>query len=616
MVTMRLPGLTYIPTKSDIRILCRSALTLLTAALAALPVAAPAEAHGFGARYDLPLPLDLYLAGAGGAVALSFVIMALVFRSPRARTHARRIDLLRFRPVAALLHPAVIAFLRTVSVGLFVVILIAGFFGTQIAVKNFAPTFVWVIWWVGLAYVASLVGNLWPAINPWSAVFAGLEKMVRRLGARDRLDLGLAYPSWLGVWPAVALFGAFAWFELIVETSQVPASLATAVLIYSAITWMGMIAFGRDTWLAHGEAFSLAFAVLGRFAPIDRPRRDSDHSGPVHWYLRPYAGGLIPEKPCRLSMMVFVLLMLSTVGFDGFKETPFHAGFLEWIASQPLFHPILLLLHDVGLDFIMALDTVMLVLSPVLFLAVYLGFAWLGKEIPESERPVLEIAGLFVFSLVPIAIAYHLAHYLSYLLIAGQLIIPLVSDPFGIGWNIFGTAGHAIDIGIVGAKFVWYTAVIAIVVGHVFAVGVAHFVALRVFESPGAALKSQYPFLVLMVAYTMLSLWILSQPIIGGPDLGARQAPSGVVSLAPYEFRELCFDLDTRDEVRYDFRSDQPVAFDIHYHDGLNIRFPVKLPPVTVHADRFVATRSQSYCLMWRNQNLSKTVLEYQVIRP
>jgi len=201
------------------------------------------------------------------------------------------------------------------------------------------------------------------------------------------------------------------------------------------------------------------------------------------------------------------------------------------------------------------LVTVMLGLSSLLFLLVYLGFSWLAKEVSDSELPVMQIAGLFVFSLVPIAIAYHLAHYLSYLLIAGQFIIPLASDPFGFGWDLFGTRGYSIDIGIIGAKFVWYTAVIAIVVGHVFAVGVAHFVALRVFESASVALKSQYPFLVLMVAYTMLSLWILSQPIVGGPNLGSLRAHSGTVSLAPLEFQELCLELAPRDKIRYDFQS-------------------------------------------------------------
>ena len=575
-----------------------------------------ARAHAFGQRYDLPLPLDFYLAGAGGAVALSFVIVALIFRVPPPVGGRKGIDLLRLRPVGIVLHPAVIAILQAISVGLFLLILAAGFLGNQDPIQNFAPTFVWIIWWVGLAYVAALVGNPWPTINPWSILFAGFERLVHLLGARGRLSLELAYPSWLGVWPAVALFGLFAWFELIVETAKIPGTLATAIAIYSGITWLGMATFGRETWLARGEAFSLAFAVLGRFAPIDRPGPDDPDGRPSHWYLRPYASGLITDRPCRLSMTVFVLLLLATVAFDGFKETPLHAGLLEWIASAPLFHPLLVKLHELGFDLVVVLDTVGLGLSPLLFFLVYLGFSWLAKEVADSELPVIEIAGLFVLSLVPIAIAYHLAHYLSYLLLAGQLVIPLASDPFGIGWDIFGTTSYSIDIGIIGAKFVWYTAVIAIIVGHVFAVGVAHFVALGVFGSASAALKSQYPFLVLMVAYTMLSLWILSQPIVGGPNLSSLLAGSGTVALAPLEFQELCLELAPQDQIRYDFQSDQAIEFNIHYHDGLRISFPVKLTATTGDGGDFVAKLDKTYCLMWFNRTLTPTSLTYRTLGP
>ena len=87
-------------------------------------------------------------------------------------------------------------------------------------------------------------------------------------------------------------------------------------------------------------------------------------------------------------------------------------------------------------------------------------------------------------------------------------------------------------------------------------------------------------------------------------------------ALAPYEFQEVCFDLAPQDEVQYDFRSDQPIDFDIHYHDGLRIRFPVKLTGITVHADRFVAELDQTYCLMWFNQNLAGTLLNYRTSGP
>ncbi len=594
----------------------RRAAALAAATLAFLHGAGPAQAHAFGPRYDLPLPLGLYLAGAGAAVALSFAIMALVFRARPAEGGLPPIDLLRLAPVRFLSHPLATGGLKAVSLGLFVLVLAAGLFGNQDTARNFAPTFVWIIWWVGLAYIAALAGNPWPALNPWSIAFAGFERLLRPSGARSRPGFGLAYPSWLGVWPAVALFGLFAWFELIAETGTVPRVLAAAILIYSALTWFAMAAFGREVWLRHGEAFSLAFGVFGRFAPIGEPERASPDGGPAPWPLRPYAGALIVDRPCSFSMTVFVLLMLATVTFDGFKETPLWAGLLEGIASEPSFHPLLRGLHDLGFDFPVVLETVMLAFFPLMFFLVYLAFCWLAKEVSDSERPVMEIAGLFVFSLVPIAIAYHLAHYLSYLLIGGQLIIPLASDPFGFGWNLFNSSDYGVDIGVIGTKVVWYTAVAAIVIGHVFGVGVAHFVALNSFESARVALKSQYPIVVLMVGYTMVSLWILAQPIISIPNMSILRTPSGTLSLAPFEFRELCYELASRDEIQYDFQSDRPVEFDIHYHDGLRIRYPVHMSGITVGADRFSAELDQFYCLMWTNQSLMTTSLTYKIVGP
>ena len=576
----------------------------------------PARAHAFGPRYDLPLPLGLYLAGAGAAVAFSFVIMVVFFRDPPAADGKAELDLLRFRPLRALLHPVTLGGLRSLSLALFILVLAAGFFGNQDAVRNVAPTLVWIIWWVGLAYVAALAGNLWPVINPWSIAFAAFEGLARLLGARNGLRLGLPYPAWLGAWPAALLFGAFAWFELIAETATVPRVLATAILIYSGFTWLAMAAFGRDVWLRSGEAFSLAFAVFGRFAPLGGPSGCGSNGHQGHWHLRPYASGLVVDRPCSLSMMVFVLVMLSTVAFDGFKETPLWGVLLQSIAVEPLLSPAIRALHDLGFDFQVVLESIVLVLFPLLFLLVYLGFSWLANRASGSRRPVTEVAGFFVFSLVPIAIAYHLAHYLSYLLIAGQFIIPLASDPFGIGWNLFGTADYEVDFGVIGARSVWYTAVIAIVVGHVFAVGVAHLVALRVFETAGAALKSQYPFLALMVAYTMLSLWILSQPIVGGPNLSRLPSPSGRLSLAPFEFREQCFEMTVPQELHYDFEADHPLDFNIHHHDGLAIRYAVSLSGVAAHSGQFIPERNQTYCVMWLNRSLSRASLTYRVMGP
>jgi hypothetical protein len=221
--------------------------------------------------------------------------------------------------------------------------------------------------------------------------------------------------------------------------------------------------------------------------------------------LRPFAAGLIGAERTSVSMAVFVALALSTVTFDGFTGTP------AWSRLENALYGALPFPGTVRLAVI---GTMGLIAFPVLFWGLYRGFAeWVARA-GGSVDSTGDVARAFVVSLVPIAIAYHLAHYFTYLLIQGQLIIPLASDPLGVGWNLLGTARYRPDIGIVGARFAWYTAVIAIVVGHIIAVYVAHAIALRVFPDRVAAVRSQYPMLILMVGYTMISLWIIAQPIV------------------------------------------------------------------------------------------------------
>jgi hypothetical protein len=223
------------------------------------------------------------------------------------------------------------------------------------------------------------------------------------------------------------------------------------------------------------------------------------------WNLRPFAAGLLNTADVSPSMVAFVLVLLSTVTFDGFTATP------AWAALEGRLYALLEPLGDARLTVI---GTLGLLVFPVVFGLVYLTFARWMARMGDDQLGTGTVAQLFVLSLVPIAIAYHLAHYFTYLLIQGQLLIRLASDPLGFGWNLFGTARYRPDIGIVGARAVWYTAVVAIVVGHVLAVYVAHVVALREYRDRRAALRSQLPMLVLMVGYTVVSLWIIAQPIV------------------------------------------------------------------------------------------------------
>lgn len=467
----------------------------IAAAFVAMPaLGGDAWAHGLGQRYDLPLPLGYFLTAAGAAVAVSFVILALFWR--REDTHPRQLD----RTILhGILPPAIVLVCRILSAGALALIVAAGWFGHQSPFKNIAPVSVWVIWWVGVTFLSTFLGNVWVLLNPWVAAFDIAEALTRRCGGPS-LSLHLPYPKWLSVWPACALFLAFAWLELIAEGRDVPRNIATAVAIYSVLTWAGFVLFGRDVWLARGEPFSIAFDLFSRFAPIRVVKGER-----WEWRLRPFATGLLTREPLEPSLTAFTLLMLATVTVDGFMETPL------WAAMVAQLLPNGDAAGESSANYKL-LASALLVAGPIVLAALYLGVVAVMARIAGST--VVTVAGHFVLSLVPIVIAYHLAHYFSLFMIAGQFIIPLVSDPFGYGWDLFGTTLYRIDIGIVDARFIWYLSVTAIVIGHIIAVWLGHVTAFAVFPDARRARRSQYPMLVLMVGYTMLSLWILAQPIV------------------------------------------------------------------------------------------------------
>lgn len=471
----------------------RAAAAGALAAVILLSLPSTAWPHAFGERYDLPAPLAYFVVGAAAAVALSFVVAAMFVRgAPREPGGGGFIV-----PLGPLL-PALRAMLRVLSVALLCMIVVAGLFGTRNPEMNLAPILVWIVWWVGLSFLVACIGNIWSALDPWRALFDGTDKLARRAGLANGINLGAAYPQRLGMWPAVMLLLAFVWIEVVYPHAAVPSHVGWMALAWSVFTLTGMVCFGGEVWRRHADVFAIYFSTLARFAPIDIcPDGRSI-------LLRPPGRGLITAGAVPLGMVGFVIAMLSTVMFDGLLGTQVVALTQIALADWMMLHP---------LAGGYSLGTAGIITMWLFFLLAYM-LACRATARLVRDRTAGAIARLFVLTLVPIAIAYNVAHYFHYLLVQGQLIIPLLSDPLGRRWDLFGTAMYYPDIGILDARFTWYLAITSIVAGHVISIWLAHRLALREFGACGKAVAASVPLTVLMILYTVISLLIIADPLV------------------------------------------------------------------------------------------------------
>lgn len=430
-------------------------------------------AHGIGGRTDLPLSVWMFGYGAAAALVVSFAALVLFWPTPRLEPVARRkaASGLATGPVHDDTAPAGTggAVLGGLGVAALLVVLAAAAFGDELVTQNLAPVAVYVLFWVGLTIICSLVVDVWNAgLNP-------LATIGRLVAPDDR-------PYRLGAWPAAVGLLVFVWIELVYPDRAQPRTLAVLLVVYVAVVLAAAVAWGRP-FLRHGETFAAWFGLIGAMAPI---RRDAETGR-----LRPGAPlvGLARIVPSA-GLVALVMVALGSTAFDGLTRSSFWSDFVEGrSATEAVPRATLGLLAAIA------------VVTALYLLAMRIAAAM-------TSRGTLDMAVLFVHSLVPIAVAYAVAHYFSLLVLEGQAAIALISDPFGAGWDLFGTAGRSIDYALVSPNAIAYVQVGAIVAGHVAGVVLAHDRALARLPR-SVATRSQYPLLVAMVAYTVGGLGLL-----------------------------------------------------------------------------------------------------------
>jgi hypothetical protein len=454
----------------------------------------PAFAHTTERAFVLVLPTELYLTGGTLAVALSFVLMVLM---PVADPRALEAMTWRVGRLPAGLSNA----LSLVSLAVLAALILAGWFGTQDPLANPLPLAVWTLGWIGLTFAHAVLGNLWAALNPWRGVCGLLFRLPGLARWRGRPPL--AYPEWLGYWPAVLQFLAFAWFELIYTVPQNPEFLAQAVALYVALNLALALLFGPAVWLRFGEAFSVLFRFLSWLSPFGgRPAQEDEIFATLPGL------GLLRAPALPPSGVAFVLLALASVSFDGLARSYWWLG---GMGVNPLDFP--------GRSALAAVNTLGLLGGFAALIAGYGAAVWLGWRLTGRPGRFSAACGAYAISILPIALGYHFAHYLTVFLVDVQYAAIAFNDPLGRGWDLFGLHGaHATTSFLYdfdSVRKIWHVQVATIVIAHVVAIATAHGIALSRSDTRGTAILGQIPLTLLMIAYTLFGLWLLSTPAIG-----------------------------------------------------------------------------------------------------
>jgi hypothetical protein len=436
-----------------------------------------AVAHGFEERYDLPVPLSYVITGACLVVAFTFLVAA-VFMKAEALPEPAASDQSTAKPSSP-----VRIFVRIISWLFAVLIVVSATIGTTDPLMNLAPTFVWIIWWVGLGFAVVVFGNFWPSLDPWGTTFDAFDATAKRLGFTNGIARNCHWPKWLGAWPAVFLLLAWSWTEVVYPIASNPRKLGVMILGWTAISFLGMLCFGKTQWQKHFDVFALYFASLGR---VSLRRVDT-------------------SPLLAAGRVAFVIAMLSTVLFDGLR------GGGAWAVFENYLKKLAPSMMDVNGYFV---GTIGLVLVWLSFLVLYVVVCAVCSRLLGTSKHAHSFSKQLAFTLIPIAAAYNVAHNFSNLVIQGQTFLQLLSDPLGRQWDLFGTAKLYPNIGIIDAKVTWFVAVFAIVIGHVISIWLSHRVALRYGQPAVRTSLATLPLTLLMIFYTAVSLLVIAEPML------------------------------------------------------------------------------------------------------
>ena len=486
-------------------------------------------------------------------ISLSFIIVLshVLLRQKRKKQQrteeekvAQRPGLLHFAPIRALVQKSYFPLLlQAVSVSLFLLILATGLFGNQRG--SIATVLTWTWWWALLVFIILAMGKAFCSICPWEAL-ASLATSLSLKSRIKKIGFELRWPTWArNIYPALALFVLLTWIELGHEVTHSPAITATLGAAMAGMAILAALFFEKRSFCRYACLVGRVSGIYALFSPVELREKSQEvcrscvsvacvkgsetatgcptNLFPGHLRentyctlcteciracphnnldirARPFAADLLGPKKHRWDEAFMAMVLLALTSFHGVTMTPQWGVVNDWIRAQT------------GMGRLTVFTALMAVLVAVPII-LFWGSAAISRFFIGSGAPKLgKIVKGLAYAVIPVALFYHLAHNSMHFFMEGQKIIPLLSDPFGWGWDLFGTAGQTYSP-LLALGTIWWVQVVFIVVGHAYGVVIADRIGRTLFAARGTVLRGLIPFIALMVLFSSFSLWLIAQPM-------------------------------------------------------------------------------------------------------
>ena len=493
------------------------------------------------------IPDWLYYSSIVIVMLISFLILEISRKKQSGSRDYIKFELTRFKPVRFFFRSrGVQLVVRFFITGLFLLVIFSGFYGSQHPGKNIAPSLTWNLWWIGLIFLILFFGKLWCYACPWDAITNGMTRLSFFKIKKGTINLGWKWPKWLkNIYLATIFFVLLTWLELGYHVTLSPEATAILALVMLSLVFVPGLLFEKKAFCQYGCLIGRVSGLYAMFAPVEirsRSReicrtcksadcfRGNDKGYPcptnqnlrtmevntyctmcaecfrtcphdnVAFNVRSFGKDLLVTPTSRKDEAYLCIILFSLTAFHGLTMTPgwkiFVQNLQSWLGSGEI------LAFSVGM-----------VLCLIVPFILYGLFVWISRFISgEKNHRYPDLFIKYAYGLLPIALFYHIAHNVEHFFMEGQKLVVLSSDPFGYGWNLFGTA-HMELTPILSLETIWYMQVALIIIGHVFGIIITHKHSYQVFETRRAALRSQIPMIALMIMFSVLSLWLVAQPM-------------------------------------------------------------------------------------------------------